>query len=135
MKIEKLRAALATGTAIVSSPDCPRAVELLGTFLLSTPLPVNQGMNPNTEDVLGSGGKSLSDLRRLCVMFLVDNVVPSGMPQHGSIAQHGTAWHMAPPLTPRKEESWSSFPTPLDMTTMRQDWYELISEYVRMLPS
>ena len=95
--------------------------------------------------MLGSGGKSLSDLRRLCVMFLVDNVVPSGMPQHGSIAQHGTAWHsmaqhgtawhMAPPLTPRKEESWSSFPTPLDMTTMRQDWYELISEYVRMLPS
>ena len=92
MKIEKLRAALATGTAIVSTPDCPWAVELLGTFLLSTPLAVNQGMNPNTEDVLENGGKSLSDLRRLCVMFLVDNVVPSGMPQHGSMAQHGT-WH------------------------------------------
>ena len=59
MKIEKLRAALATGTAIVSSPDCPRAVELLGTFLLSTPLPVNQGMNPNTEDTCWEAVASL----------------------------------------------------------------------------
>ena len=71
MKIEKLRA-LATGTAMVSSPDYPWAVEL-GTFLLSTPLPVHQA--PLRHVYGGQRGA----LRWL----------PRGM------EKGGTAWHMA----------------------------------------